>query len=153
MDARRREPAQALVELALILVTLCSLFVAAFDFGKTMNVYLVTVQAASEAARVASVAGTTAAAIQAAAQNAAADTVAPAALVVNCQSATFDTSSGTYTLAGACANPLIADSAFRRHGEHHGVAVLPITGMFFGSSRLQSFPVTYTLVGIVEANS
>ena len=43
----------------LVLVTLCSLFVAAFDFGQTMSVYLVTVHATREAARAASVAGTT----------------------------------------------------------------------------------------------
>jgi Flp pilus assembly protein TadG len=153
MDARRREPGQALVELALVLVTLCSLFVAAFDFGKTMNVYLVTVQATGAAARVASVAGTTTAAVQAAAQNAASDTLAPAALTVLCQAANFDASSGSYTVAGACANTLVADSAFAITVSTTVAPVLPFTGLFFGSSQLNSFPVTYTLLGIVEANS
>src|ERR1700704_6704237 len=102
MLVKRREEGQALVELALVLVTLCSLFVADFDFGQTMSVYLVTVHATREAARVASVAGTTTAAVQAAAQNAASDTLPASALTVSCQTATFNAGTGTYTLTGGC---------------------------------------------------
>ena len=59
-----RDEGQALVELALVLVALCSLVISTFDFGQIVNVYLVTVHATREAARVASVAGTSVAAVQ-----------------------------------------------------------------------------------------
>src|SRR5687767_14590136 len=102
MGGRRRRAGQALVEFALVLVAVCSLFVAAFDIGRLINLYLVTVHAAREGARVASVAGTTSAAIQAAAQNAANDSIAPGALAVACQAVTFNAASGTYATGGSC---------------------------------------------------
>jgi Flp pilus assembly protein TadG len=153
MTVKRREEGQALVELALVLVTLCSLFVAAFDFGQTMSVYLVTVHATREAARVASVAGTTTAAVQAAAQNAASDTLPASAVAVSCRAATFDASAGTYALAGTCASPLVADSTFAVTVSTVVSPVLPFTGLFFGSSSLGPIPVNYTLMGVVAPNS
>jgi Flp pilus assembly protein TadG len=153
MHARQREPGQALVELALVLVTLCSLFVAAFDFGKTMNVYLVVVHATREAARIASVAGSTTTAVQSAAQNAANDTLAPAALTVTCQVANFNAANGTYTNAGSCPSPLVADSAFTVTVSTTVAPLLPVTGLFFGSPPLAPIPVSYTLLGVVETNA
>ncbi len=100
------------MELAIVFVALLSLFVAAYDYGQTMNVYLVTVHATREAARVGSVAGTSVTAVQSAAQNAAADVLPASALTVTCQSASFDSSTGTYASTGSCPSTLVADSAF-----------------------------------------
>jgi Flp pilus assembly protein TadG len=148
-----RAGGQALVELALVLVTLCSLFVTAFDYGQVMNVYLVTIHATREAARVASVAGTSVAAVQAAADNAAADTLAPGALTVTCHGALFNAASGTYSVSGPCPSPLAADTPFVVSVSTSVSPVLPFTGLLFGSMQLGPGPVTYTLLGIVEPNS
>jgi Flp pilus assembly protein TadG len=153
MVAGGRQEGQALVELAVVLVALCSLFLAAFDYGQVMSVYLVTVHATGEAARVASVAGTSTATVQAAAQNAAADTIAASALTVSCQTATFDASSGTYTVAGNCPTPLVADTTFAVTVSTIVSPVLPFTGLLFGSLSLGPIPVSYTLLGIVEPNA
>jgi Flp pilus assembly protein TadG len=150
---RDRHEAQALVELAIVLVALCSLFLAAFDFGQAMNIYLVTVHATREAARVATVAGTSVGAVQAAAQNAAGDTVASSSLSVSCQAATFNASSGTYVTTGGCPSPLVADTAFALTVSTTVTPMLPFTGLLFGSLSLGPIPVNYTLVGIVEPNS
>jgi Flp pilus assembly protein TadG len=123
-----RERGQNLVELALVFVALCSLAVAAFDFGQVMNVYLATVHATREAARVAS-----STAIQAAAQNAMADTLPASALTITCQNASFNASSGTYTVSGTCPNQLTADSAFALTVSTTVSPVLPFTGLLFGS--------------------
>src|SRR5437879_13028135 len=148
-----RTEAQALVELALVLVALCSLVISAFDCGQVVNVYLVTVHATREAARVASVAGTTVPAVQAAAQNAAADSIASGALTVTCQAATFDASQGSYTPSGACASPLAADTSFAITVRTTVSPVLPFAGLLFGSTTIGPLPVSYTLLGIVEPNS
>ncbi len=153
MASGGRQQGQALVELALVLVTLCSLVVAAWDFGQVMNVYLATVHATREAARVASVAGTSPSAIQAAAQYAAGDTLAPGALTVTCQLANFNASNGTYTLSGGCPGQLSADAAFVISVGTTVSPVLPITGLLFGSMSLGPLPVNYSLLGIVEPNS
>jgi Flp pilus assembly protein TadG len=149
----RREPGQSLVELAIVFVALCSLMVAAYDYGQTMNVYLVTVHATREAARVGSVAGSTVSGIQSAAQSAAGDTLPASALTVTCQTASFDASSGTYTLTGNCPSTLTTDSAFVVSVSTTVSPVLPFTGLLFGSVSVGPMPVSYTLLGIVEANS
>jgi Flp pilus assembly protein TadG len=141
------------VELALVFVALCSLFVAAYDYGQTMNVYLVTVHATREAARVGSVAGTSVTAVQSAAQNAASDILPASALTVTCQSASFDASTGTYTSTGGCPSTLTADSAFVVSVSTTVSPVLPFTGLLFGSLSVGPIPVSYTLLGIVEPNS
>jgi Flp pilus assembly protein TadG len=148
-----RERGQALVELAVVFVALCSLFVAAYDYGQTMNVYLVTVHATREAARVGSVAGTSVTAIQSAAQNAAADVLAASALTVTCQTASFDASTGTYTITGNCPSTLAPDSAFVVSVSTTVSPVLPFTGLLFGSLAVGPIPIRYTLLGIVEPNS
>ena len=134
-------------------VALCSLFVAAYDYGQTMNVYLVTVHATREAARVGSVAGTSVTAVQSAAQNAASDILPASALTVTCQSASFDASTGTYTSTGGCPSTLTADSAFVVSVSTTVSPVLPFTGLLFGSLSVGPIPVSYTLLGIVEPNS
>ena len=149
----RRERGQALVELAIIFVALCSLFVAAYDYGQTMNIYLVTVHATREAARVGSVAGTSVSAMQAAAQNAASDILPSSALTISCQSATFDASTGGYAVTGACPSTLVADSAFVVSVSTSVSPVLPFTGLLFGTQSVGAFPVSYTLLGIVVPNS
>jgi Flp pilus assembly protein TadG len=141
------------VELAVVFVALCSLFVAAYDYGQTMNVYLVTVHATREAARVGSVAGTSVTAVQSAAQNAASDILPASALTVTCQSASFDASTGTYTSTGGCPSTLTADSAFVVSVSTTVSPVLPFTGLLFGSLSVGPIPVSYTLLGIVEPNS
>jgi Flp pilus assembly protein TadG len=148
-----RQKGQALVELAIVLAALCSFFLAAFDFGQVMNIYLVTVHATREAARVASVAGTSVSAVQAAAKSAAADTVAGSALTVRCQTATFDAASGTYVLGAACPTPLVADAPFAVTVSTTVNPVLPFTGWLFGSLSLGPIPVNYTLLGIVQSTS
>jgi Flp pilus assembly protein TadG len=148
-----RQRGQALVELALVFVALCSLAVAAFDFGQVMNVYLVTVHATREAARVASVAGTSTSAIQAAAQNAASDTLPASALTVSCQTATFNAGTGTYTLTGGCPSQMAADTAFAVSVSTTVSPVLPFTGLLFGSLSVGPLSVNYTLLGIVLPNS
>ncbi len=148
-----RARGQALVELAIVFVALCSLFVAAYDYGQTMNAYLVTIHATREAARVGTVAGTSVTAIQNAAQNAAADILPSSALTITCQSATFNASNGTYALTGACPSTQIADSAFVVSVSTTVSPVLPFTGLLFGSQSVGPIPVTYALLGIVEPNS
>jgi Flp pilus assembly protein TadG len=144
---------QALVEFALVLVVLCSLFVAAFDYGRVMNLYLVTVQATHEAARVASLAGSTPASITAAAQNAAADSIAAQALDVTCQSATFDAATAAYSVSGPCAASMPADSAFVLTVSTTVAPVVPISGLLFGVFRPGPIPVSYSVTGIVQAGS
>jgi len=141
------------VELAIVFVALLSLFVAAYDYGQTMNVYLVTVHATREAARVGSVAGTSVTAVQSAAQNAAADVLPASALTVTCQSASFDSSTGTYASTGSCPSTLVADSAFVVSVSTTVSPVLPFTGLLFGSMTVGPIPVSYTLLGIVVPNS
>jgi Flp pilus assembly protein TadG len=148
-----RERGQALVELALVFVALCSLAVAAFDFGQVMNVYLATVHATREAARVGSVAGATPTAIQAAAQNAMADTLPASALTITCQNASFNASSGTYSVSGSCPSQMAADSAFAVTVSTTVSPVLPFTGLLFGSLSVGPLSVSYTLMGIVLTNS
>jgi Flp pilus assembly protein TadG len=148
-----KQRGQALVELALVFLALCSLFVAAFDYGQAMNVYLVAVHATREAARVGTVAGTSFAAIQSAARNAASDTLPASALTVTCQSASFDASAGSYTITGACPDPMVADSAFVVSVSATVSPVLPFTGLLFGSLSVGPLPLSYTLLGIVEPNS
>ena len=141
------------MELAIVFVALLSLFVAAYDYGQTMNVYLVTVHATREAARVGSVAGTSVTAVQSAAQNAAADVLPASALTVTCQSASFDSSTGTYASTGSCPSTLVADSAFVVSVSTTVSPVLPFTGLLFGSMTVGPIPVSYTLLGIVVPNS
>jgi Flp pilus assembly protein TadG len=149
----RRERGQALVELSVIFVTLCSLFVAAYDYGQTMNVYLVTVHATREAARVGSVAGASLTTIRSAAQNAAGDVLPSSALTVTCRAASFSASTGTYTTTGSCPSTQAADSAFVVSVSTTVSPVLPFTGLLFGSLSFGAIPVSYTLLGIVEPNS
>src|SRR5688572_8961124 len=52
-ELRRRRPAQALVEISVIMFFVGGLFLVGFDYARAMNTYLVTVHAAREAARVA----------------------------------------------------------------------------------------------------
>jgi Flp pilus assembly protein TadG len=147
----QRRPAQALVELALVLVVLCSLAVAAFDFGRVVNLYLVAVHATREAARTASIAGTSTSAVQSAGQNAAKDSIAPAALSVTCLAATFNAASGTYATGGACVSPLVADTAFVVTVSTTVTPVVPFSGLLFGSLAVGPIPVTYSVAGIVQA--
>jgi Flp pilus assembly protein TadG len=148
-----REKAQAFVELALVLVALLSLAITAFDYGQVVNIYLVTIHATREAARVASVAGTAVSAVQAAAQNAAGDSIAPTNLTVTCQLQTFDGSHGTYTATGPCASTLTVDQAFVITSTTTVSPVLPFTGLLFGSTSVGPISVSYSLLGIAQPNS
>ena len=143
--------AQALVEFALVLLVMCGLLVGAIDYGRVMNVYLVTVHATREAARIASIAGSTTSAVQSAARNAAQDSIAPAQLAVTCRAATFDASSGTYTSSGTCGSPLVADSAFEVSVSTTVTPLVPVTGLLFGSFTFAAIPVSYSLAGIVQS--
>jgi Flp pilus assembly protein TadG len=147
----RRRAGQALVEFALVLVAMCSLFLAAFDFGRVVNVYLVTVHATREAARIASIAGQTTGAVQSAARNAATDSVTPADLGVTCRAATLDAASGTYVPGATCSSPLVADTAFVVTVSTTVRPLVPFTGLLFGSLALGDVPVTYSVAGVVQA--
>jgi Flp pilus assembly protein TadG len=148
-----RRQAQALVELALVLTTLCALFVAAFDYGRVMNLYLVTVSGAREAGRVAAVPGTAQTAIASAAANAVADAIAPGDLTVTCQLASFTPSTGTFVPSGPCGGSQAADTAFIVTVRTTVNPILPVTGLLFGSGVLGPIPVSYTVSGVVLAGT
>jgi len=143
--------AQALVEFALVLLVLCALFVGALDYGRVMNSYLVTVHAAREAARIASIAGSTTSEVQAAARNAAQDSIAPGALVVTCRAANLDAAHGSYATGGSCPSPLPADTAFEVTVSTTVQPLVPFSGLLFGSFTFGPVPVSYALAGMVQA--
>jgi Flp pilus assembly protein TadG len=144
-------PAQALVEFALVVLVLCALFVGALDYGRVMNTYLVTVHATREAARIASIAGSSTSAVQSAARNAAQDSIAPAALTVTCRAATFDAAHGSYATGGVCPSPLAADTGFEVSVSTTVAPLIPFSGVLFGSFSFGPVPVSYTLAGVVQA--
>jgi Flp pilus assembly protein TadG len=147
----RQCAAQALVEFALVLLVMCGLLVAALDYGRVMNTYVVIVHATREAARIASIAGSTTSAVQNAASNAAQDTLSAAQLSVICSAATFDAPTGTYQTTGSCGSPLVADTAFQVSVSTTVTPLVPVTGLLFGSFSFAAIPVSYSLAGIVQA--
>jgi Flp pilus assembly protein TadG len=155
-SARRRssrQAGQALVEMAFVLTLLCGLFVAAFDYGRVVNVYLVTVHAAREAGRVAAVAGTPQSAIASAAASAVSDSIAASDLTVTCRSAIFAPSSGSFTPSGPCASSQVADTAFIVTVGTTVAPIIPMTGLFFESGVIGSIHVSYTVSGVVLAGT
>jgi Flp pilus assembly protein TadG len=154
-SARRpscRQQGQALVEMAFVLTLLCGLFVAALDYGRVVNIYLVTVHGAREAGRIAAVAGSSQTAIASAAANAVSDSIAASDLAVTCQSASFVASSATFTPSGPCAGSQTADTAFIVTVRTTVTPIVPLTGLFFGVGA-GSIPVSYTVSGVVLPGS
>src|SRR5439155_21545830 len=94
---RARQPAQAVVETAMLFLFLCGLFLVVLDFGQVLHRYLVVAHATSAAARVAAVENSTLADIQTAAQNAAADSLPSAQVTLTCKATSFTLSGGTPT--------------------------------------------------------
>jgi Flp pilus assembly protein TadG len=148
-----RQEGQALVEMAFVLVLLCSLFLAAFDYGRVVNIYLVTVHAAREAGRIAAMPGSTPANIASAADNAAADSIAASDLSVTCQSANFAPASGTFTPSGVCSSSQVMDTAFIVTVNTTVAPIIPVTGIFFGSGSVSSIPLSYSVSGVVLAGT